>query len=93
MRYCVPVITAIFALLSAPAFAQVAGHEGTAEQQQACQNDAFDFCQAEMPDDQKVYLCLKKNRSKLTKACRNVIAHAKPPAHSRKSGPMKPPRD
>ena len=35
----------------------------TAEEQQACTNDAFEFCQKDIPDRNRVFSCLVENRN------------------------------
>lgn len=46
---------------------------GTAEEQAACRPDATKFCLDEMPDNLRVLACLQKNRTKLRKACSQVL--------------------
>jgi len=46
----------------------------TPEEQQACQDDAFKFCESAIPDEDKVKACLLANRRKLTSACRRVLS-------------------
>jgi len=43
---------------------------GTAAQRQACTDDAFKFCRQYIPDVPRVTACMKKNKSKLSRACR-----------------------
>ena len=45
----------------------------TPEEQQACTNDAFQFCQNAIPDRDKVFTCLASNRSQISSACRAVM--------------------
>jgi hypothetical protein len=52
-----------------------AGHAYTPEQQQACSGDAFRLCGAEIPDVERVTVCMIKNRSQLSAGCR---AHFRP---------------
>ena len=47
-----------------------AGHAYTPEQQQACSDDAFRLCQAEIPDIDRVTVCMIKNKSQLSPRCR-----------------------
>jgi hypothetical protein len=71
----------------------------TPEQEQACTNDAFRLCSAEIPDVDRVTLCMARNKSQLSPACRaqfrdepeaavTPVAVGRPvsirPAHSRK---------
>jgi hypothetical protein len=46
------------------------GHAYTPEQQQACTNDAFQFCSAEIPDVDRVTLCMIRNKAQLSPGCR-----------------------
>lgn len=48
----------------APAFGQ-----GTAEQHEACQADAYKWCPHEVPDADEVAACLRKNMSWISPAC------------------------
>jgi hypothetical protein len=69
----------------------------TPEQEQACTNDAFRLCGAEIPDVDRVTLCMARNKSQLSPGCRaqfraepevTPVAVGRPvnirPAHSRK---------
>ena len=71
----------------------------TPEEQQACTNDAFQFCQNAIPDREKVFLCLASNRQQISSACRAAITpylpveakrQASAPAHEKaaKKGPL-----
>jgi hypothetical protein len=42
----------------------------TPEQQQACSDDAFRLCSAEIPDIDRVTACMVRNKSQLTPGCR-----------------------
>ena len=53
----------------------------TPSEQEACVNDAFRVCLSAMPDRHNVFVCLAKNSSQLSGACREVIARYAP--HSR----------
>ncbi len=46
----------------------------TAEEQQACTNDAFQFCQNFIPDRNQVFTCLLNNRNQISAACHTVMA-------------------
>jgi len=69
----------------------------TPEQQQACSNDAFRLCGADIPDVDRVTVCMIRNKSQLSPGCRvffrsdpevTPVAAGAPlsirPAHSRK---------
>jgi hypothetical protein len=45
----------------------------TQEEQMACQNDAFKFCDRMIPDENRVKSCLIANMRKLTPACRKLF--------------------
>src|SRR4030088_1576107 len=42
----------------------------TDDQQQACMGDAFRVCGAEIPDVERVRLCMSRNKSLLSPGCR-----------------------
>jgi hypothetical protein len=46
----------------------------TQEETQACQDDAFKFCDAQIPDEDKVKACLIANMRKLSPACRKMFS-------------------
>jgi len=78
----------------------------TPEEQQACSGDAFRLCSAEIPDVDRVTICMIRNKSQLTPGCRvyfrepeaalapTPVAAGKPlsigPASSRKPVSAKP---
>jgi hypothetical protein len=47
-----------------------AGEAYTPEQQQACSDDAFRLCSAEIPDVDRVTVCMVRNKSQLSPGCR-----------------------
>lgn len=47
----------------------------TAEERQACMDDAFRLCSAFIPDRARVTACMVQNKSRLGAPCREVIAH------------------
>ena len=47
-----------------------AGHAYTPEQQQACSDDAFRLCQADIPDIDRITVCMIRNKSQLSPRCR-----------------------
>jgi hypothetical protein len=63
-----------FGLILATAFAatmwSTAGSAYTPEQQQACTGDAFRLCGPEIPDVDRVTVCMIRNRSQLSPGCR-----------------------
>ncbi len=48
----------------------VAARAYTADEQQACSADAFRLCSAEIPDVERVTICMVRNKSRLSPACR-----------------------
>ena len=46
----------------------------TAEEQQACTNDAFQFCQNFIPDRNRVFTCLVSNKDHISAACHTAMA-------------------
>jgi hypothetical protein len=48
----------------------VASRAYTPEQQQACSDDAFRLCGADIPDIDRVTACMVRNKSQLTPGCR-----------------------
>jgi hypothetical protein len=48
----------------------VAGQAYTQEQEQACSGDAFRLCGSEIPDIQRVTICMARNKSQLSAGCR-----------------------
>jgi hypothetical protein len=47
--------------------------------EQACTNDAFQFCQYAIPDRSRVFACLVENGRVLSPACHFVMAQYLPP--------------
>ena len=43
------------------------------DEQQACTNDAFQFCQNFIPDRNRVFTCLVENRNQLSVPCHTVM--------------------
>ena len=60
-----------FALLAATTTFALSAE--TAEQRQACTNDANTFCPDDVPDREKVYACLVKQVNQLSPACKKII--------------------
>ena len=46
------------------------GQAYTPEQEQACTNDAFRLCSADIPDVDRVTACMARNKSQLSPGCR-----------------------
>jgi hypothetical protein len=51
----------------------------TAEEQAACQDDAFRVCQHTIPDRERTFQCMVANRDSLSAGCRAVMARLLPP--------------
>ncbi len=47
-----------------------AGHAYTQDEQQACSGDAFRLCSSEIPDVDRITVCMIRNKSQLTPGCR-----------------------
>ena len=50
----------------------------TQEGQQACMNDAFQFCEDAIPDRERVFQCLASHKDLISAACRTVMAPSLP---------------
>ncbi len=61
-------------VVSAPASAQ-----GTSEERSACKNDAFRFCDDDIPDAIAVEKCLRAHMSALSAGCRQEFGGAAHP--------------
>jgi len=59
-------LSCLLALLMWP----TSGRAYTAEEQQACSGDAFRLCSAEIPDVDRVTVCMIRNKSRLSHGCR-----------------------
>jgi hypothetical protein len=73
-------LSALLALfLAAPAFAQ-----GTAAQREACEDDAYRLCQAQVPDAIAIEKCLRANSGAISGGCRAELGLATPASASGK---------
>jgi hypothetical protein len=61
-----------------------AGRAYTADRQQACTGDAFRLCSSEIPDVDRVTVCMIRNKAQLTPGCRAFFGPSEPPATARK---------
>jgi hypothetical protein len=59
-------VATLFAVSMWPAASQAY----TPEQQQACSDDAFRLCSAEIPDVDRVTVCMVRNKAQLSPGCR-----------------------
>jgi hypothetical protein len=88
-------IALIFALALAASTSGAAGiaraEVDEASAQAACQDDAFRFCQATIPDRERTLACLIYYKDSISAACRTVLAGVIPPdPPARKKGNSKP---
>lgn len=72
MRLTVVAAAIVFASLSA-----AAAQDFTAAQREACKADYEQFCKGTIPGGGRVLACLSKQDSKLSAACKKVVAEAK----------------
>ena len=56
--------------MMAPAFCQSGLR---AQQEQACQDDAYRLCPDEIPDEARVTSCMARQKARLTPACRAMF--------------------
>jgi hypothetical protein len=69
-------LSALLAMFAAaPALSQ-----GTASQRAACEDDAYRFCQAQVPDAIAIEKCLRANAASIGAACRAELGLAAPVA-------------
>jgi hypothetical protein len=59
--------------LAVAAWVLPAGAQGTPEQREACQPDAFRLCNEFIPNAQTTAACLFKKKRELSPACRTVM--------------------
>jgi hypothetical protein len=62
----------------------------TQEEQQACSGDAFRLCSAEIPDVDRITVCMIRNKSQLTPGCRAFFRPDPEPEAGRKPLSIKP---
>ena len=67
-----------------------AGRAYTPEQQQACTPDAFRLCGSEIPDVDRVTVCMIRNRAQLSPACQVFFRSSEPVAAPREVRARKP---
>jgi cysteine rich repeat protein len=66
--FAAPLILPVILMASGASAQQQPGHD-------ACARDVSRFCRAQMQDgDQVVLACLKQNRTKISKACQQMLA-------------------
>ena len=71
-------VAAILLSATAPSLAQATlphpGHQGTADDQRACEPAVHRYCKHAIPDTFRVLHCLQTNRARIGKACQAVLA-------------------
>jgi hypothetical protein len=72
MRMTVVAAAILFATLGA-----AAAQDFTAAQREACKADYEQFCKGTIPGGGRVLACLSKQDSKLSAACKKVVADAR----------------
>jgi hypothetical protein len=60
-------------VMTGPFSSASAQYRGTPEMQQACTPDVMRLCQAEIPDVERITVCMKRNRLNLSPACGAVF--------------------
>jgi hypothetical protein len=65
-----------------------AGQAYTPEQQQACSGDAFRLCSADIPDVDRVTVCMIRNKSQLSPGCRAFFTAEPEPAPAAAGRPL-----
>ena len=50
----------------------------TAEQQRLCSNDAFRLCSSEIPNVDRVTICMRKHKASLSDGCKAVFDRREP---------------
>jgi hypothetical protein len=56
-------------------FGMPAEAQPTPAQRQACEQDAYRFCQDAIPDEERVRQCLIRNMRRLNPTCRSAFHH------------------
>ncbi len=59
--------------LAVLSFSDPAAAQPTPAQRQACEQDAFKFCERAIPDEEKVRQCLVRNMKRLNPVCRSAF--------------------
>jgi len=61
------------ALITSVLSMSTASHAYTAEQERLCMGDAFKFCSSEIPNIDKITICMQKNKAQLSAGCKSVM--------------------
>jgi hypothetical protein len=79
IRVVVAIVVIGFVVLScilfaiAPAHSQSGETRGTPAQRRACTPDVYRFCAGEIPNVARITSCLRRNKARLSEACRAVF--------------------
>jgi hypothetical protein len=68
----------MFATALAVLMLPTAGHAYTPEEQQACSGDAFRLCGPEIPDVDRVTVCMIRHKAELSPGCRVFFRPSEP---------------
>lgn len=79
MRICIRLSALLAFVLAAPAFAQ-----GTSAQREACEDDAYRLCQAQVPDAIAIEKCLRANAASVSGGCRAELGLASPASEKKR---------
>lgn len=75
------ILTAVLISCTTPAFAQLPFPpllplpQGTPEERAACSPDVHKYCERALPDVLQVANCLQANKTRISPACRQVLAN------------------
>ena len=58
-------------------------HASTAEQQRLCSSDAFRLCSSEIPNVDRVTICMRKHKASLSDGCKAVFDRPEPSSSTR----------
>ncbi len=72
-RFALSSLTAAGLWLGLAVTASAQAPASTINPEQACKDDAFRFCNNEIPDRDRVGACLRRNARSLSRDCRTVV--------------------
>ena len=72
-RFALSSLTVAGLWLGLAGVASAQAPQSTINPEQACRDDAFKFCNNDIPDRTKVGACLRRNARSLSRDCRTVI--------------------
>ncbi len=58
----------------AAALCLTGGNVEARDGEKACKGDVYRYCGEAIPSEEKIVACLKKNRKRLSKACRQIVS-------------------